>query len=336
MSRSHKSQMVKSQSDKTEVKRPINADEDVLAAVKAWQRSLTAERRVSLHTFEAYDQEIRRFFAFLLDHLGAPASFKSLTSLQLADFRAYLSERRLSGLRGPLSNRSMARVLSSLRSFFSFLERRGYLENAALSALRSPKQPHAIPKPLSVQGTAEILSEIERQVEAPWIQARDLAVISLLYGCGLRISEALGLNRSDAPLKDVVVIKGKGRKHRLVPVLPVVRQAVDTYLESCPHALIEEGPLFVGVRGGRLNARQVQRLMQRLRCRLGLADSATPHALRHSFATHLLGNGGDLRTIQELLGHASLSTTQVYTEVDTESLTAEYNKAHPRAGWKSA
>jgi integrase/recombinase XerC len=180
------------------------------------------------------------------------------------------------------------------------------------------------------------LSEIDEQGTTAWAQARDAAVLLLLYGCGLRVSEALNFNRGEAPLKDVVVIKGKGRKHRLVPVLPVVREAVDTYLELCPHVLDDEGPLFVGARGGRLYARQVQRLMQLMRSRLGLPDSATPHALRHSFATHLLSNGGDLRTIQELLGHASLSTTQVYTEVDAKSLAAEYNKAHPRARKKSA
>ena len=314
----------------------IEASDEVATAVEAWRRSLSSERRVSPHTYEAYTQEIERLFAFLQAHTGGPASFKSLSALRPADFRAYLSDRRLGGRNGPLSNRSMARVLSSVRSLFQFLERRGYMANAAVASLRAPKQPHSIPKPLSVSQAAQTLSDVEDHGAPPWIEARDAAVLSLLYGCGLRVSEALGLNRSEVPFKDVIVIKGKGRKHRLVPILKVVAEAVDRYLELCPHVLEPDGPLFVGVRGGRLGARQVQRLMQLTRSRLGLPDSATPHALRHSFATHLLSNGGDLRTIQELLGHASLSTTQVYTEVDAARLASEYRKAHPRAGKKSA
>ena len=218
-----------------------------------------------------------------------------------------------------------------MRSFYRFCERDGTLKNGAIHLVQSPKLPHSVPRPLSVDGAKAVIGEVANLSEEDWIGARDTAVITLLYGCGLRISEALGLERNQAPLGDMLRITGKGGKQRLVPVLPVVADAVEAYLEACPYPLSDGDPLFVGKRGKRLNPRLIQGRLQVLRAALGLPPSATPHALRHSFATHLLSGGGDLRTIQELLGHASLSTTQHYTEVDTERLLDVYGKAHPRS-----
>jgi integrase/recombinase XerC len=252
---------------------------------------------------------------------------KDLASLEPADFRAFLADRRNDGA----GSRTLARQLSALRSFYRFLERRGVLSNPALAVLRSPKIAHSVPKPLTAAAASEVIkADALTGDETPaWIVARDAAVLTLLYGCGLRISEALELTRSDAEHQPLV-ITGKGGKTRLVPVLAAAREAVDRYITLCPLALPPGKPLFRGVRGGPLNARNIQLLIARLRGALGLPDTATPHALRHSFATHLLTGGADLRTIQELLGHASLSTTQVYTEVNTAHLLEQYAKAHPR------
>ncbi|MGB8843435.1 MAG: tyrosine recombinase XerC, partial [Aliidongia sp.] len=223
---------------------------------------------------------------------------------------------------------------SVLRGFFRFLDRRGYAKNDALSVLRGPRLPRAVPKPLSIEDAAAALDAADLGQGEAWISARDGAILTLLYGSGLRLGEALDLTRREAPLPGLatLTITGKGNKQRLVPLLPVVGEAVAAYLALCPYRLAPDGPLFVGQRGGQLNPRMVQRLMEQLRVSLGLPETATPHALRHSFATHLLGGGGDLRAIQELLGHASLSTTQRYTEIDAAGLMAVYAKAHPRAG----
>ena len=306
--------------------RTIPANADARREIRNWYAHLMGERRVSTATLINYHRDLTRFFEFLVGHLGAPADLKALAGLELRDFRAFVSHRRADGL----TSRSVARMLSSLRSFFGFLDRTGIVANATLKALRSPKLPHGIPKPLTVTGTATLLDGARAAEIAPWKAARDVAVLTLLYGCGLRISEALGLARKDAPLKEVLRITGKGGKERLVPVLPAARQAVETYLALCPHALAPEDPLFVGTRGGRLDQRQVRQTMIDLRRGLGLPETASPHALRHSFATHLLAGGGDLRAIQELLGHASLSTTQVYTEVDPARLLEIYDKATRR------
>lgn len=307
----------------------IPAAEDVRPHLRAWYAYLMAERRSSPATLIAYHRDVLRFFDFLVDHLGGTADLAALAALELRDFRAFLSHRRSEGLK----SRSLARGLSSIRSFFRFLDRNGILASAALSALRSPRLPHAIPKPLSPGAAIGLLNEAtEEERTAPWIAARDAAVLTLLYGCGLRIAEALSLDRRDAPLRETLRITGKGNKERVVPVLAVAREAVDDYLRLCPFGLMPEDPLFVGTRGRRLDQRAVRETVIRLRKRLGLADTATPHALRHSFATHLLAGGGDLRSIQELLGHASLSTTQMYTEVDAKRLLDIYDKAHPRAG----
>jgi len=297
-----------------------------------WLRWLEGERRLAVRTHESYQRDVLAFLAFLATHGGAAPTLKILAELRPADFRAWLAERR----RRDLKATSTARALSAVRSFFRWLERDGLVANAAIGALRSPRLPHAVPKPLGVGEAKALLERAGVDAGTPWIAARDVAVLTVLYGLGLRISEALGLSRDAAPLGEFLTIRGKGGKQRLVPVLPVAAQAVERYLALCPHPLVPDGPLFVGVRGGRLGPRTVQAAMQRLRGQLGLGPTATPHALRHSFATHLLGDGGDLRTIQELLGHASLSTTQRYTDVDTEQLLAIYRTAHPRAKRRAA
>jgi len=300
---------------------------DLQQAGAAWLTWLVSERRLAARTVEAYTRDLEAFLDFLTAHRGAAPDLAMLAALKPADFRSYLARRRHDGLTGA----SLARALSSIRSFFRFCDRRGLVANAAIDVIHTPKRPAAIPKPLSIVEAAETVEQAGSMSEQPWLQARDTAVLLLLYGCGLRISEALGLDRDEAPLGDSLRVTGKGGKERLVPVLPVVREAVDRYLELCPLPLAMDGPLFVGARGRRLNPRLIQQRMQQLRGALGLPADATPHALRHSFATHLLGSGGDLRTIQELLGHASLSTTQRYTAVNSEKLLTSYRRAHPRA-----
>ncbi len=305
----------------------LPAAAEVRAAAAAWHAWLAAERRLSAHTVAAYERDLTAFFRFLSGHLGGPPGLADLTALRPADFRAYLARRRADGL----GSTSLARALSAIRSFFRHLERAGLAQNPAVAGLRSPKLPRAVPKPLSVEGALAAVERVGELSEEPWIAARDAAVLMLLYGCGLRIGEALGLARRQAPEDATMVIDGKGGKQRLVPVLPIVIEAVAAYLALCPHRLGPDDPLFIGVRGKRLQAAIVQKQVRRLRGLLDLPETATPHALRHSFATHLLAGGGDLRTIQELLGHASLSTTQRYTEVDAEHLLAVHRSAHPRA-----
>jgi integrase/recombinase XerC len=305
---------------------------DLADAISGWQSWLEHERRASRHTALGYGRDLAGFLDFLREHLGALPSLAALEALGPADFRAYLAARAQDGI----ERSSSARALSTLRGFFRFLDRRGLAKNAALAAVHTPKLPKSVPKPLSAEDARLALERVVALAEAPWIGQRDLAILMLLYGCGLRLSEALGLTRGEAPLAPGMLgITGKGRKTRLVPVLPAVSEAVADYLAVCPHRLAAKGPLFVGARGGPLNPRLVQRQMQRLRALLGLPETATPHALRHSFATHLLAGGGDLRSIQELLGHASLSTTQRYTAVDAERLLAVYDRAHPRAKAKT-
>jgi integrase/recombinase XerC len=303
---------------------------DLGGAVADWRQWLVAERRASDHTVAAYGRDLGDFLAFLSEHLGDRLTLESLGALRASDFRAWLAARARRGLQAS----STARALSVVRGFFRWLERRGLAENPAVGAIRTPKVPRSVPRALSREEAGETLDQIEGFDDRPWLNKRDAAVCLLLYGCGLRLGEALSLRRREAPGagQDSLLITGKGRKQRIVPLLPAVAAAIDDYLAACPHLLPPEGPLFVGVRGGPLGARQVQQRLADLRRLLGLPDSATPHALRHSFATHLLAAGGDLRAIQELLGHASLSTTQRYTDVDTAGLLAVYRRAHPRAG----
>ena len=312
------------------------ATEDASGAYEAWINHLTSARRLSGHTLTAYRRDVAGLFSFLSAHFGRQVCVADLADLKPSDFRAYLAARRDLRQGKALSNRSVARTLSGLRSFFRFLERDGKASAAAVNSIRSPRLPHALPKPIAAAQAENIVSEAGKIDPRAWVNARDVALVTLLYGCGLRLSEALSLTRRDLSQSDMIRITGKGRKTRLVPMLPVVHAAVGRYLDLCPFDTGEDAPVFRGIRGGPLNPRQAQELLRLLRGRLGLPESATPHALRHSFATHLLGNGADLRTIQELLGHASLSTTQVYTEVDSDRLMSVYERAHPRDGGSKA
>ena len=305
-----------------------HAAPDLAAAASSWLNRLKNEKRASPHTLAAYARDADAFVSFLAGHIGGEPDLAALKTLRPADFRAWLAKRAVSR---KFERSSTARALSAIRSLFHHLDRAGLVHNAALGAVKAPKLPRAIPKPLTERETFDLLDNAELDASEPWIARRNAAVLMLLYGCGLRIAEALSLTRGDAPAADTMTITGKGRKQRMVPVLPAVREAVAGYIEACPHALAPEAALFVGVRGGPLHPRIVQGLIQKLRPLLGLPETATPHALRHSFATHLLAGGGDLRTIQELLGHASLSTTQRYTAVDAKKLLDVYDEAHPRA-----
>jgi len=308
----------------------FQANPDVAAEITRWLRYLGAERRMSVKTLESYRRDVSQFLNFLADHLGGAPGLKQLARLTPADVRAFMAARRSDGV----GNRSLMRALAGTRSFASFLERNGKGKVAALSAVRAPKLPKTLPKPLAVSAARQITDSSLRKGETiePWIVARDAAVLALLYGSGLRISEALSLKRKDcAGGSDALTVIGKGSKTRMVPLLPQVAKAIADYVALCPLELPPDSPLFIGARGGQLSPRIVQLTMARVRGALGLPDSATPHALRHSFATHLLARGGDLRAIQELLGHASLSTTQIYTAVDAERLLEVYASAHPRA-----
>jgi integrase/recombinase XerC len=303
----------------------------VAAEIVSWLRHLGDERKMSPRTVEAYRRDVVQFLSFLAAHRGGAPSLKELAALEPTDVRAYMAARRAEGISG----RSLMRMLAGARGFARFLERNGKGKVGALGAVRTPKIPKTLPRPLSI-GAAKQMADpaLAAGDERPqWIHARDAAVLALLYGGGLRISEALGLRRGDfaGSARDVITVTGKGGKQRMVPVLPQVQDLVADYLALCPHEFGDDGPLFVGAKGGPLSPRIVQLAMARLRGALGLPETATPHALRHSFATHLLARGGDLRSIQELLGHASLATTQIYTEVDAERLIAAYRAAHPRA-----
>jgi integrase/recombinase XerC len=305
---------------------------DVAGEIGRWLAYLGNERRMSPKTLEAYARDISQFLGFLANHLGGAPSLKQLARLTPQDVRAFMAARRADDI----SARSLMRALAGVRSFARFLERGGKGKVAALTAVRAPKVPKTLPKPLAVPSAKRIADTDLRAGEdrEPWIFARDAAVLALLYGSGLRIAEALSLKRQDVPAPDagdVIIVNGKGNKARMVPVLPQVLTLIADYLSLCPYHSGPDGPLFVGAKGGTLSPRIIQLTMERLRGALGLPDTATPHALRHSFATHLLARGGDLRAIQELLGHASLSTTQIYTEVDTERLLDAYKAAHPRA-----
>jgi integrase/recombinase XerC len=306
----------------------FSAKPDLSDAVTRWLDWLETERRVSPHTLAAYGRDLSSFLDFLAEHKGGVADLAALTALAPADFRAWLARRAAAEI-GRASN---ARALSTLRNFFRFLDRRGLAKNAALIAVKSPKLPKPVPKALTVEEAQTALDGVAGMEREAWIAKRDLAILTLLYGAGLRIGEALGVRRGDAPRSaGTLSVTGKGNKTRLVPILPAVAEAIQDYLAACPHALTKDAPLFVGVRGGPLHPRLVQGQMAKLRTALGLPEHATPHALRHSFATHLLAGGGDLRSIQELLGHASLSTTQRYTKVDAARMLAVYDQAHPRA-----
>jgi integrase/recombinase XerC len=302
---------------------------DLAARVADWRRSLADVRRVSPRTVEAYDRDVEGFVRFLTGYQGRPPTLADIAALQPADYRAFLARRRKDGIAAA----SLARTLAGIRSLVRFLERSGQATSAAVAAVRTPKTPRRLPKPLAVADALSVVACDSQLAEDAWVAARDAAVLALLYGAGLRISEALAITAGEAPAAEggALRVTGKGGKTRSVPILPAVGKAIADYRALCPYHLVADGPLFVGKKGGPLSPRLIQLAMQRLRGALGLSDTATPHALRHSFATHLLGAGGDLRTIQELLGHANLGTTQVYTSVDAERLVAAWASAHPRA-----
>ena len=308
----------------------FSAEPALQNAIESWIGWLRHERRMSKNTLDAYGRDISAFLLFFTDHLGFAPGLKDLEALKTVDFRSYLAARQGRGL----SPAATARALSTVRNFFRYLERNGLAQNAAIASVRTPKVPRSVPKALGEEDALTALASVEELSLEGWVGKRDLALLTLLYGAGLRIGEALALNADDAPpcgRNATLRVMGKGGKERIVPVLAEVSDAINDYIETCPHALKGDGPLFIGVRGKRLNAGVVQKQMRRVRQLLGLPETATPHALRHSFATHLLAGGGDLRTIQELLGHASLSTTQRYTDVDQSRLTRVYALAHPRA-----
>ena len=292
---------------------------------KLWLSSLKHERRASANTLRAYGDDVARFLGFQREHLGGTVSEHALAKLRPADIRAFIATRRSQGLGAG----GVQRALAGIRSFYKFLAREGILENAAPRAVRTPRIKRGLPRPLSEVDAQRAIDEAgEHNVE--WLGARDAALLTLLYGAGLRISEALSLKRGDVPLAETLTILGKGRKERVVPVLPLLKDAIDDYAAKIPFTGAPSAPLFLSRRGKPMSPREAQSLMQKLRGRLGLSDRATPHALRHSFATHLLQGGGDLRSVQELLGHASLSTTQTYTAIDMRQLMETYQSAHPR------
>ena len=299
------------------------------AARNALQDFLNHQRALkgaSEATITAYSSDIADFVAFMTVHTGQGQGLAALARVSVTDMRSWMARMRETGLSG----RSLARKLSAVKSFYRWLaEREGFEPTAVLSA-RAPKFTRKLPRPLPIDAAQEVLDLAPLQDERPWVGARDVAVLTLLWGCGLRISEALSLRFSDAPLGQALRIVGKGNKERIVPVIDAARQAVDTYVEICPHPATGDDPLFRAIKGGPLNPRSIQKVMRQARMQLGLPASATPHAMRHSFATHLLEAGGDLRTIQELLGHASLSTTQTYTAVDASRLMDVYARAHPK------
>ncbi|WP_315702074.1 MULTISPECIES: tyrosine recombinase XerC [unclassified Bradyrhizobium] len=309
----------------------VCADASLSQAMMHWLAHLRSERRLSPKTVEAYARDLRQCLQFLCEHWGERVTLARFAALEATDIRAFMAMRRANDIAG----RSLMRALAGLRSFGRFLEREGKGKVGAFSAIRAPKIAKSLPKPLPMDAAKRVTDANERAGETreTWVLVRDAAVMALLYGSGLRISEALGLKRREVPRPgegDVLVVTGKGNKTRMVPVLQNVLQLIDEYASLCPYPLPEEGPIFVGAKGGPLSPRIIQLAMERLRGALGLPDSATPHALRHSFATHLLSRGGDLRAIQELLGHASLSTTQIYTGIDSERLLEVYASAHPR------
>jgi integrase/recombinase XerC len=304
------------------------------AAREAWRDWLKSERRLAAHTLVAYEHDVAGFLGFMTRYLGAPPTLAALAGLKPAEFRAWLTERAREGL----ARSSTARAFSSVRSFFAFLDKRGLAHNPSIQSVQTPKLPRSVPKALSERDMEDVLDAAPEQEHAAWIDLRDNAILLLLYGAGLRIAEALSLTKAlvDHVVdggRDTIEITGKGNKTRLVPLLPQAVDGLRAYRGACPFmgALGPRDAFFLGARGGPLDPAIVQKRVREIRRSLGLTESVTPHALRHSFATHLLGAGGDLRTIQELLGHASLSTTQRYTDVDTARLMAVYRSAHPRA-----
>ncbi|PJF08967.1 tyrosine recombinase XerC [Pseudorhodobacter sp. MZDSW-24AT] len=299
----------------------------VRAALESWSQQLSGVHGAARNTVTAYLRDVTGYLEFLARHRGGTEGLADLGHLPQGDLRAWMAHERARGL----SARSLARALSSVKNFTAWVADRAGADATTVLSARAPRFKRKLPRPLSVEGAQDMIAAVGEQAREDWVGARDRAVVTLLYGCGLRISEALALTGAAHPLPEVLRITGKGNKIRLVPVLPVTRAAVADYVRLCPFPLEADQPLFRGARGGPLNPRLISAVVERARMQLGLPATATPHAMRHSFATHLLAAGGDLRAIQELLGHASLSTTQVYTAVDAARLMDVYEKAHPRA-----
>ena len=297
-------------------------------ALEGWLASSRALKGTAENTLTAYRGDVVDFIAFMTAYHGAPQGLTPLARIGVTDMRAWMAQTRANGA----GARSMARKLSAVKSFYRWLAEREGFEPTAVLSTRAPKFQKKLPRPLNEDAARAMINTVGEQSQKGWVGARDMAVVTLLYGCGLRISEALGLTGRDLPLGEAVRILGKGGKERIVPVLPVARRALDRYLTLCPFEMERDKPVFRGARGGALNPRLVQKVTEQARMQLGLPATATPHAMRHSFATHLLSAGGDLRAIQELLGHASLSTTQAYTSVDTVHLMKVYEATHPKAG----
>ena len=296
-------------------------------ALQGWLEAQRALKGASDNTLNAYSRDVAGFLAFMSEHKGDTQGLAPLSRISVGDMRSWMAFTR----GRDVGSRSLARKLSAVKSFYRWLSEREGFDPTAVLSTRSPKFQRKLPRPLAEDAAREMINTVEMQSATPWVAARDQAVVTLLYGCGLRISEALGLTGRDLPLGDALRIMGKGGKERMVPLIPAARDAVSAYMNLCPYDITPDSPLFLGVRGGKLNPRLVQKVVEQTRMQLGLPSSATPHAMRHSFATHLLNAGGDLRAIQELLGHASLSTTQAYTAVDTARLMEVYQRAHPKA-----
>jgi integrase/recombinase XerC len=301
-------------------------DQPARAVAIAWADHLTRDRRRSEHTVRAYAATAHRLIDFLAQHLGGPVEARALNALQATDLRAFLTLRRSQGL----GNSSAARELSAVRGFLTFAAVNAG-EAAAVPKLKGPKKARSVPRPISPDEAVSLAEDVAEDAAQEWIAARDFAVLMLLYGSGLRVAEALAITGAALPLGEALSVTGKRSKTRIVPLLPQVREAIERYVSLCPYRTAREEALFRGARGGPLKGEIVRRAVRKARVRLGLSERTTPHALRHSFATHLLGRGADLRSLQELLGHASLSSTQIYTAVDMAHLMDVYRHAHPRA-----
>ena len=301
------------------------ASDEVKELIFRWQAWLRDERRYSPHTLDAYSRDLADFLKFMEVSLMHIPSLKDIKTAEVRLFRSYLSSRAAKYI----DKASIARELSSIKNFYNWLARNNIVENTALSIISSPRRSKILPKAIEVDDALNILDIAKDFSKKEWQGLRDVAIFTILYGCGLRISEALSLNMGDINHNNFLKIKGKGNKERLVPLLPIIKEKINAYIEACPYDIKNGEPLFLGARGERISPRIVQRTLEKIRGYLGLSDNLTPHALRHSYATHLLANGTDLRSIQELLGHASLSTTQRYTDVHIETLKKEYSKAHP-------
>lgn len=301
------------------------ASDELKEKIYQWRSWLRDERRYSVHTLDAYSRDLAIFLQFLEEFFNKIPSLKILQKADVRTFRAFLSNRNAKYI----EKSSTARELSSLKNFYHWLAKNQIIDNTSLSIISSPKQGKILPKAIDVNDTFNVLEIVKDFSKQEWQGLRDVAILTILYGCGLRISEALSLNMGDINHNNFLKIKGKGNKERLVPVLPIIREKIDAYLSACPYNIKNGEALFLGARGERISPRIIQRNLEKVRRYLGLNDNLTPHALRHSFATHLLANGTDLRSLQELLGHASLSTTQRYTDVQIETLKKEYSKSHP-------